>query len=144
MSQFNAFDNTMLALAKGQIDFDTDTFKIYLSNTAPSKSADSVKADLAEIAAGNGYVAGGKVITVNNVSQTNGSLSISVDTPTEWQAAGGTIGPARYVVMYDDTHANDLLIGWWDYGESVTPKDQEKFGATPTNPLFVGSLTPVA
>jgi len=31
------------------------------------------------------------------------------------------------VVMYDDTHASDILICWWDYGSSVTVNDGETF-----------------
>ena len=141
MSTFNQFNNTILAIAKGQINFEGDTFKIYLTNVAPNASTHSVKADLAEISAGNGYTAGGKVINVASVTQTGGVLSVAVDDPGFWEATGGPISAFRYVVMYDDTTTNDTLIGYWDYGSSISPKDQEKFTPNPTGVLFTGSLT---
>ena len=36
-------------------------------------------------------------------------------------AAGGSIGPFRYVVLYNDTPTSpaDPLIGWYDYGTNL-------------------------
>nr|NIV10979.1 hypothetical protein [Fodinibius sp.] len=32
-----------------------------------------------------------------------------------------------FVVLYNDTHASDALIGWWDYGSAITLQDGETF-----------------
>jgi hypothetical protein len=43
--------------------------------------------------------------------------------------ASGSVGPFRYVVLYDDTPTSpaDPLVGWWDYGSSITMANAETF-----------------
>lgn len=55
MATFNKFNTFPKDLLNGVHDFGSDTINIYLSNATPSAADDAVKADLAEIAAGNGY-----------------------------------------------------------------------------------------
>lgn len=129
MATFNKFQNFVEDLGLGVHNLSTGVLKIYLSNTAPSASADAVKADLAEIAAGNGYTAGGE--DVQNVwSETTGTATLA-GTDVTWTASGGTIGPFQYVVLYNDTPTSpaDPLIGWWDYGSAVTLNSGETFTA---------------
>lgn len=131
MAAFVKFENFVEDLAKKVHDFRAagDTLKIYLSNTAPTVSTNKIKTDLAEISAGNGYSAGG-VDTQNDVSRTGGTLSVTgVDVVIT--ASGGTIGPFRYVVLYNDTPTSpaDPLIGYWDYGAALTLNDAETFTA---------------
>lgn len=104
----------------------SDTFKIMLTNTAPSASANTVKADITEISAGNGYTAGGATITVSSSSQTSGVYKwVAADVTIT--ASGGSIGPFRYAVMYNDTPTSpaDPLVGFYDYGSSITLGDGE-------------------
>lgn len=41
--------------------------------------------------------------------------------------ATGSMGPFRYVVLYNDTSAADSLVGWWDYGSALTLASGETF-----------------
>lgn len=120
MAAFNKFDAFVEALAEKVHDLGTDTLKVYLTNDTPSSSADAVKADLAEIAPGNGYTAGGNTATQTSSSQTGGLYKLVLADPTSWTASGGNIGPFRYAVLYNATTASGNLIGWWDYGTSIT------------------------
>lgn len=118
MAVFNKFDQLKEDIGLKVHNFDTDTLKVYLTNAAPSASGDAVKADLAEIAAGNGYTAGGA--DVSGVWSEAAGVATLVGTDIVWTATTGSIGPFRYAVLYNDTSPSDSLIGWWDYGSPVT------------------------
>lgn len=122
-NKFNAFVENQLISA---IDWNADVFKVMLTNTAPL-ATNSVKADLTEISAGNGYTAGGTATTISH-SRSGGTSKI-VGTDVVFTASGGTIGPFRYAVLYDDTVASpaDPLVAWWDYGTGVTLNSGETF-----------------
>ena len=36
-----------------------------------------------------------------------------------WTASGSDYTTARYVVLYDDTHASKALVGYFDYGAAT-------------------------
>jgi hypothetical protein len=98
----------------------SDALKVMLTLTAPV-ATNSVKADLTEIAAGNGYVAGGLAVTITSSAQTSGTYKL-VGSDVTFTATGGSIANFRYAVLWDDTPTApaDTLIGFWDYGSTVT------------------------
>lgn len=127
MATFNKFQGFVEFLAEKTFNLQTDTLKILLTNTAPVNT-NTVKANLTEISAGNGYSAGGPTATVASAGQTAGTYKLVLDDVTI-TASGGSIGPFRYFVLYSDTAANDELIGWWDYGSSITLANGESVTA---------------
>lgn len=137
MATYNKFDLFTRDLIQKKHDFANDTFKVLLTNTAPVQT-NAVKADLTEISAGNGYTAGGTAtsLTLSNASGVEKVVAANVT----FTASGGTIGPFRYAVWYNDTQTSpaDPLIGWADYGSSITLNSTETFTWTPdaTNGLF--------
>lgn len=130
MASFVKFRQFVEDLAAGvhdaALNADTDTLKVYLTNTAPDVDADAVKADLAEISAGNGYTAGGEDAQ-NAASISTGTITVA-GTDIVWTATGA-VGPFRYAVLYNDTPSSpaDPLIGYWDYGSSIALADGETF-----------------
>lgn len=125
MATFNKFNCFVEDLAEGKHNLGSDVLKALLTNSAPSAS-NTVKSNLTEISAGNGYPAGGATLDVTSSAQSGGVYDL-VMTDEVITAAGGSIGPFRYVAIYNDTHASKPLIGWYDYGSSVTLSDTEPF-----------------
>lgn len=104
-----------------------DTLKVMLSNTAPNTATHAVRADASEIGAGNGYSSGGSSAT--NVGTRSTTTVTVAGTDIVFTASGGTIGPFRYAILYNDTPTSpaDPLIAYWDYASSITLNDTETF-----------------
>ncbi len=120
-----------------------DTCKCMLTNSAPV-ATNSVFADLTEIAAGNGYTAAG-TSAQNAGTRSTGTMTLT-GTNITWTASGGTIGPFRYIVIYNDTPTSpaDPLIAWWDYGSNLTLNDTETFTIKFNNGASSGSIFTLA
>jgi hypothetical protein len=127
MATFNKVNVFVENLAEKVHNLGADTLKVCLTNTAPT-SASAVFADLTEISAGNGYSAGGSSVTISTSAQTSGTYKLVLADVT-FTASGGSIGPFRYVVLYNDTPTSpaDPIIGYYDYGSSITLADTETF-----------------
>jgi hypothetical protein len=61
---------------------------------------------------------------------------LAQDATVTLTAAGGAIGPFRYVVFYDDTVAGDPLLSFYDYLSSITLNDTETFAMGAASTLF--------
>ncbi len=109
MASFNKFNSFVEAIAEGKHNLGSDQLKVALSNTVPV-ATNSVLADIAEI----DYSAGlsSRNIVTTSSSQTGGTYKL-VLTDLELLASG-TLPAFRYVILYNDTAANDELIGWFD------------------------------
>ena len=116
MAALNKFNQFVEDVAEGLHNFSTDVLKVMLTNTAPVATDTDVN-DIIEIAAGNGYASGGMTLTTQSSVQTSGVYKLTTS-DTSVSAFGGDIGPFRYAVVYNSD--NDLLIGWADYGSSIT------------------------
>lgn len=138
MATYNKFQGFVGYLGLAAVNLNTDTLRVYLSNATPSASLDDVKADLAEIAGGNGYTALGEDI-VNTYAEASGTGTLSVGTSggdVVWTASGGAIAQFQYAAVYDDTHASDILVCWHDYGSAVDVAAGETFTWNSSGTLF--------
>jgi hypothetical protein len=107
-----------------------DTLKVALSNVAPSPLTMSQLSQITQIAATNGYTAGG--VDVQNDIVLDGSTRNTnlIGVSPVWTATGGSMPAFRYPVLYDDTTPSDLLIGYWDIGESLVIASGEHYTLT--------------
>lgn len=127
MAAFNKFNDFVEQLALKQHDLNSDPLYVFLTNEAPLAS-DATRADIADLSTGGGYTAGGSD-TQNTASESGGTLSV-IGTDITFVASAGTIGPFRYAVLYNQVGglgSGNKLIGWWDYGSSITLQDGESF-----------------
>lgn len=129
IAAFSKFNQFVEDLAKKVHNLGTsgDTLKVLLCNTAPV-ATNAVKGDLTEISGGNGYTSGGTAATITASAQSSGTYKLVLADVT-FTASGGSIGPFRYAVLYNDTPSSpaDPLIGYYDYGSSITLASGESF-----------------
>jgi hypothetical protein len=126
MAAYNKFNDFVLQLCKAKHDFSSHTFKAVLTNSAPA-AANTILSDITQIANGSGYTTGGQSIGAS-VSLSTATATVAV-TDVTWTASGGSVGPFRYPVVYNDTATSpaDALVAYFDYGSSITLADGESF-----------------
>ena len=127
MASFTKIHQFVKDLVDGVHNFDSDTFKVCLTNTAVTVATDAVFGDLTEISAGSGYTAGGSESTNVATSVTTGTAKVVGDDVVF--TASGAVGPFQYAVLYNDTPSSpaDPLVGTWDYGSAITLASAETF-----------------
>lgn len=103
----------------------TDQLVVALSNTAPGSETTPPTGDGAGVLANVTQVSytncSSRNITTSASTQTSGTYKLTL-TDLVLTASGGTVGPFRYVYIYDDTPTSpaDPLIAYYDYGSSIT------------------------
>ena len=126
MATLNKFNIFVENLAEKVHNLGSDTLKVALTATAPTATNTTWNTtDHPAPTSASGYTAGGNSLTINGSAQTAGTYKLTLANTT-FTAAGGQIGPFRYVVVYNNT-ATNAAIGWYDYGSSVTLNDTETF-----------------
>jgi len=123
MATFVKFNAFVEDLAEKVHDLGSDTLTVFLcaAANAPVAATDDQLSDLTVATYTNCST---RVITTISSSQTGGTYSL-VLTDLVLTASGGTVGPFRYVGIYNDTATNDELIGYYDYGSDITLADGE-------------------
>ena len=131
MATFNKV-NDFVKNAVHNMDLESDQIKIALTNTAPASETSNPTSD------GNGIVGNLTEISYTNLSSRNVTTSSSSQTSGVYKlvladltmtASGGSVGPFRYVYVFDDTVTSpaDPIIGYYDYGSSLTLNDGDSF-----------------
>lgn len=117
------FNSALRDEAVGNIDYDTDTFKVMLLTSAatPNKDTWAKRSDVTNEVTGAGYTAGGAAatVTVGAVDTANDRVEITLG-GAAWPASTIT---ARYAVYYKSrggVASADELIAVNDFGSDVT------------------------
>ena len=104
--KFNSF---VEALAEKQHNLGSDQLEIALSASAPSASNTQLS-DITQIAYTN---LSARAITTISSAQTSGVYKLVLQDLTLY--ATGAVATFRYIILFNQTSTNDLLIGYYDY-----------------------------
>lgn len=116
MATYVKFQPFVEALAEKVHNLGSDQLVVALTNTAPN-ATDATLSQITEISYTN---LSSRNITTSTSAQTTGTYKLVLADLT--LTASGTVGPFRYVVIYNDTPTSpaDPLIAYYDYGSSIT------------------------
>ena len=130
MATFTKLNGFAEHVAEGVHNLGSNQLAVALSNTAPgSEGTPPTGATTACV------LANVTQITYTNLSSRNITTSASAQTSGTYKltltdlvlTASGSVGPFRYVYLYNDTPSSpaDPLIGYYDYGSSITMANGE-------------------
>jgi len=127
MAAFTKYFEFIDELSKAGHNLQTAVYKCALTNTAPTQASDTVwNTTVAPApAAANNYTAGGNTLTTSSAAETSGTFKL-VLADTVFTATAGGIGPFRYAILYNSS-ATNKVVGYYDYGSSITLNDTETF-----------------
>jgi len=120
MATYNKFNCFTENVAEKVHNLGSDTLKVALTNSAPAAS-NTVLTDITEIS----YTyCSARALTVSSSSQTSGTYKLVI-ADLVLTASGGSVGPFRYIVIYNDTSTSDSLICYYDIGVGTTLNDTD-------------------
>ena len=122
-------------LAKGSIDFDTDSFYCMLvDGYTPDAANDTKRSDVTGEVVGTGYTAGGASVTATVTNDTgNSRLDISFSNPS-WAASTITADGAVIYKSRGGAASSDELVAYVDFGGDVS-SSSGTFSVSFTSPL---------
>lgn len=123
MASFNKFQPFVENVAEKVFNLGSDQLVVALTAAAnPPLATNGQRSQLTEISYAN---CSSRNVSTTTSAQSGGTYKLVCADLT--LTASGVVGPFRYVILYDDTAANDELIGYWDYGSDVTMANTETF-----------------
>lgn len=115
---FNFFNSFPEQMAEKKMDFSADTVSVTIcASTAAPVASNVYVSNLTTVANASNITDANLANVTSTYSGSTYTLKADDKVLT---AGGGSVGPFRYVVFYDNTATNDPLIGWVDYADSIT------------------------
>lgn len=119
MATFNKFHAFVENLAEGVHNLQSHQLTVTLTDVSPSNSAATVIGDITPCTGLANLSSRNITLAVTSPStQTGGTYKLVVQDLT--LTASPAVGPFRYAVVYNSTASTSPLIGFYDYGSSIT------------------------
>ena len=132
MATYNKLNGFVEHLAEKVHNLGSDALTLALTNTAPASettpptgaTGTNILANLTQITYTN---LSSRVLTTSSSAQSAGTYSLVLADLV--LTASGAVGPFRYIYLYNDTPTSpaDPLIGYYDYGSSISLASGETF-----------------
>ena len=123
----------LFQLMSGSIDWANDTFSCLLMDTSFSFNRDThaTLADVVanEISSTGGYARDELIVTGVTENDTDNTCDVAVD-DLAWTPSGADYDDTVGVIVFDDTSADDTVVGFIDFGVVETPEDLITFQVT--------------
>lgn len=122
------YNNARYLVGTGVINISVDTVKAILVDIYYTLDINNHTV-LSEVTAnqletGNGYTQNDKVLPSGTFAiDTVANRAVLVLIDIAWIASGGSIGPTKGMIIYDDTVIDDPLIAYIDFGTTYTVMD---------------------
>lgn len=140
MATYNKVNAFVEAEAEGLHNLETDQIAVAL--VAAANAPTSASSDINAIPQADYTYCSSRNFTTNSSAQASGTYRLKL-AELILTASGGSIGPFRYVVIYNATAAAESpsvsnIICYFDYGSEITVLDGQTLTITPdaTNGLF--------
>lgn len=108
--------------ARGNVDFDTDTFWAMLvtSTYSPNQATHTRRSDITNEVVGTGYTSGGKAVTVTVTKDTANKRADIQFSAVSWPTSTITARAAVYYKRRGGAASADEIVGYDDFGSDVT------------------------
>jgi hypothetical protein len=129
---FQVTDQFASYLGLAGVNLDTHAFKAVIGTVAPTKAGTTTLASLTGLLSAAGGYAAADVPnpTWAETGAASGIWQFSSDA-FSWTAVGADFDAGRYITIYDDDHASDIVVGFLDYGSSFLVTEGNSLTVTP-------------
>lgn len=139
MADFKVTHEFANYLGQGDVELDAagHSFRAALTNVAPTQAGTTTLASVTQIAATGGYT----TVALTGVTYTETGAGTGIwqftSNAFSWTATAANFDLARYIVIYDDTHPSDAVVGYLDYGSAFQVTEGNTLTITPgANGIF--------
>lgn len=137
MTAATGFQSWIGYVNEGAVDWSTDTFVIFLTNTAPNAATNTILADISQVSYTN---LSSRTLVLDAATNTAGTYTVTFDPLV--MTATGAVGPFQYIGIYDDTATGDPLVCFYDYGSAITMANGDTLTFTPIGATWTDQEAP--